>query len=426
MFSPIYFGNTGGPWNCSALITTVSSANEWEQGEFSVHNDQNYYYFGTILQTPNGTNKRAPLRISGRELQWLTGNTEAEAARLNESGRMLIGTSADNGHKLQVNGSTFSNYFTNVSTALGSGEDGALRLRWGGPGGFYIDFYNQGNAGKRGFIGSASDARPLQIHDSIGVSLSTTPYLALGTEPSIGGARFSVCNPENSGVSTVNFARVVNGLMNYDFAIVPSGNIVIGGGTDYGNRFQVNGSAYISGNTGVGTAFPTAQLHTTGSVRFAGLTVDSSLSRVLVSDAFGNISYRNLSSWAAVSTFRNGLTVNGTLSAQKIRLQPGAWADYVFDKSYRLTPLQETEAYINRYHHLPGLPSATEVESKGVDLAETQTALLAKIEELTLHLIQEEKDKQALREDVERLKKQNDELRALRNEVEELKRMMRK
>ena len=38
---------------------------------------------------------------------------------------------------------------------------------------------------------------------------------------------------------------------------------------------------------GIGTASPTAQLHTTGTVRFAGLTADSTQSRILVSDANG-------------------------------------------------------------------------------------------------------------------------------------------
>ncbi|WP_431212127.1 hypothetical protein ACQ86N_41275 [Puia sp. P3] len=53
-----------------------------------------------------------------------------------------------------------------------------------------------------------------------------------------------------------------------------------------------------NGNVGVGTTSPQAQLHTTGTVRFAGLTSDTTQTRVLVSDASGNLFYRSASSLA--------------------------------------------------------------------------------------------------------------------------------
>ena len=51
-----------------------------------------------------------------------------------------------------------------------------------------------------------------------------------------------------------------------------------------------------TGNVGIGVKTPTAQLHTTGTVRFAGMTSDSTKTRVLVSDTSGNLFYRNVSS----------------------------------------------------------------------------------------------------------------------------------
>jgi hypothetical protein len=55
-----------------------------------------------------------------------------------------------------------------------------------------------------------------------------------------------------------------------------------------------------TGNIGIGTKTPTAQLHTTGTVRLAGLSNDSTQSdgRVLVSDTSGNLYYRNIGSAA--------------------------------------------------------------------------------------------------------------------------------
>ena len=82
------------------------------------------------------------------------------------------------------------------------------------------------------------------------------------------------------------------------------------------------------------------------------------------------------------------LSVNGPVRAKEVIVETG-WSDYVFHPSHRLQPLNEVAAYIARNHHLPGIPSEAEVKENGVSLGEMQSRLLAKIEELTLHLIQE-------------------------------------
>jgi hypothetical protein len=80
------------------------------------------------------------------------------------------------------------------------------------------------------------------------------------------------------------------------------------------------------------------------------------------------------------------LSVNGIIQAKEVMVNTG-WPDYVFAPTYRLQPLSEVADYVRSEHHLPGIPSAAEVEEKGVSLGEMQSKLLAKIEELTLHLI---------------------------------------
>lgn len=50
-------------------------------------------------------------------------------------------------------------------------------------------------------------------------------------------------------------------------------------------------------------------------------------------------------------------------------------------------PLCEVEQYIAAHHHLPEVPSATEVEENGVDVGEMNKVLLQKVEELTLYII---------------------------------------
>lgn len=88
------------------------------------------------------------------------------------------------------------------------------------------------------------------------------------------------------------------------------------------------------------------------------------------------------------------LAVNGKIRAQEIKVESANWPDYVFSKSYSLTTLEETEKHIKEKGHLPGIPSAADVKSNGIDLGEMNAKLLQKIEELTLYLI--EKDKQII------------------------------
>jgi hypothetical protein len=71
----------------------------------------------------------------------------------------------------------------------------------------------------------------------------------------------------------------------------------------------------------------------------------------------------------------------------KVELQ-SKWPDYVFDNAYPLKPLKEVGEYIRINNHLPEMPSANEVKSGGLDLAEINIKLLQKIEELTLYQLQ--------------------------------------
>ena len=84
------------------------------------------------------------------------------------------------------------------------------------------------------------------------------------------------------------------------------------------------------------------------------------------------------------------LLVYGNMYAQKLTVK-ASWADYVFKKGYYLRPLSEVETYISKHKHLPDVPSAKQIEEKGVSVGENQAILLKKIEELTLYLIEQNK-----------------------------------
>jgi Uncharacterised protein family (UPF0184) len=88
-----------------------------------------------------------------------------------------------------------------------------------------------------------------------------------------------------------------------------------------------------------------------------------------------------------------------------------SWADHVFRSGYRLRPLSEVNAYIQANHHLPDIPTEAEVKEKGVSVAEMQAKLLAKIEELTLHLIEVEAKNDRLEQQIRELRNENRENR---------------
>ena len=63
--------------------------------------------------------------------------------------------------------------------------------------------------------------------------------------------------------------------------------------------------------------------------------------------------------------------------------------DYVFEPDYALMSLDELASYIKTNKHLPGVASASEVHSEGLDLAGSQLSVLEKVEELTLYTLQQ-------------------------------------
>jgi hypothetical protein len=91
------------------------------------------------------------------------------------------------------------------------------------------------------------------------------------------------------------------------------------------------------------------------------------------------------------------LAVNGLIHTKEVKVDLLNWPDYVFEPSYILMPLNELEQMIISEKHLPEIPSAKEVEENGVLLGEMNKKLLQKVEELTLYMIQMNKEIELLK-----------------------------
>lgn len=121
-------------------------------------------------------------------------------------------------------------------------------------------------------------------------------------------------------------------------------------------------------------------------------------------DSIDNGGFGDFPANTAVDYSDYRLFVRGGILAEEVRIRTyDNWADYVFAEDYKLQPLSEVEAYIKNNGHLPNMPSAEEVQKEGLAVSEIIKLQQEKIEELTLHLIEQEKEMKLLKEQVQQL-----------------------
>ncbi|WP_052496464.1 hypothetical protein [Pedobacter lusitanus] len=116
-------------------------------------------------------------------------------------------------------------------------------------------------------------------------------------------------------------------------------------------------------------------------------------------------------------TPKEKLSVNGNIRAKEVTVESENWPDYVFESAYNPMPLAELESYVLQNKHLPGVPSAKEVETEGIELGKLNKTLLKQQEELILHLIEQNKKIEGL---TQQLKEQQEEIMKMRTKVNNL------
>ncbi|UCA59147.1 hypothetical protein KB553_19240 [Chryseobacterium rhizoplanae] len=100
-------------------------------------------------------------------------------------------------------------------------------------------------------------------------------------------------------------------------------------------------------------------------------------------------------------------SLQGKFEAKEIKVTLTPTADFVFDEDYDLPKLEAVEKHIKEKKYLPEIASAKEMEKEGVNVGEFQIKLLQKIEELTLYTIELNKQVKKQAEEIEALKKSN-------------------
>lgn len=290
------------------------------------------------------------------------------------TGSVGIGTTSPAG-RLHTHSSSADNrlYLTNSSTGSTGGDgvllqaDAANAYLWNYENG---PFHFGTNAAARMTISSAGN---------VGIG-TTTPVSLVNLQG--GSANWSETAPGTS-VGTLH--------LDPGASTDSYGNAITFGASDHGNGELAHAGIYVrsDGNYGTKMYFGTTDSYASGTKM-----------RMMI-DHLGGVGIGAPSIPAGYL-----LAVGGKIIATEVvvRLLP-SWPDYVFKKGYKLKTLNELEEYVEANHHLPGIPSAKEIDKDGLSIGDIVTKQMEKIEEMSLYLIE-------INKKVENLETENKQLKA--------------
>ncbi|MEO6406783.1 MAG: hypothetical protein ABIY51_11535 [Ferruginibacter sp.] len=389
---------------------------------YQTDNTAGYYYYTGAAWTQ--------LSSGGASNYWSLNATNIFS---NAAGNVGIGTNTPT-DKLTVqsvgNGITHSDGTVRLTTYLGSDGSGSPTGGWLGTATNHpLYFYTNGGIPKLSILPNGNMG--------IGTT-SPTGLLHVNGTVKINGA-----NPIELGVGITK--EVSAGKIGYEM-FSPDALDIVGAGTTGLNRkikFWNEGGAFFSAKVGIGLTNPRCMLSIlSGTINGANNTEVLQLAgrnpMQLFSDANGtdvaymkgvtdnsvtpqypvagleigaapNTSIYLSANYSPVLTIASNnnvgigttnptykLSVNGNIRSKEVVVETG-WADYVFDKKYKLVPLEEVEKFIEQNNHLPNIPSAKEIETNGQALGDLQRKMMEKIEELTLYVIQLKKEIEILK-----------------------------
>jgi len=385
-----------------------------------------------------------------------SGITEQDTADWNTA--FLWGNHADAGYITADSQDSLSNKTGNISmwnNDAGYITDASLNYLWQEDGNGNI-YRENGNVG----IGTKSPSKLLDIYASYDYAIGSYPEKSTirlvneiryskaiepGPGPTPPGNKYYKWDIENDN-KELSFKYIAYASDNIGKSTIPVTKFTFSGDgtltaakfvgdgsglTNVSGLWQQNGNNiyYNTGNVGIGTDNPTADLQIEGRCLIRNLNGEDAFD--VVNDApanslssntdliWGRYKYRqdanprilHFSTWdetkgrREIFTLRNNgnVQVGGTVICKKIIVKENPWADFVFNKTYIPIPLNELEAYIKQNKHLPNIPNEKQIKTKGLDLGEMQKLQMQKIEELTLYIIQLNKENERLKERILKL-----------------------
>lgn len=304
---------------------------------------------------------------------------------IDNTGNVGIGTTTPT-KKLDVAGDSYFGGDVFIQTSLG-------HLGFG---------YSGSNQWAFPTIGGGADFKMQTSPD--GTSFTDRHYFAQNGDVGIGtGATAPIARMEVKGSSTSslnNALLVKNSTGDTLMRIRNDGQIGIGDGNSYGRPLNVIGSGtnyYYTPSVFGGAVFPDANHNLV-------LWSDNSGSgqNVVLQPSWGQVT---IGTYTPATGYK--LSVNGKAICTELKVQLNAsWPDYVFGEDYKMPSLEELEQSINTNKHLPNIPSAADITAdKGFEVGDMNRRLLEKVEELTLYIIDINKQNKQLQQSNKTLEK---------------------
>jgi len=224
-----------------------------------------------------------------------------------------------------------------------------------------------------------------------------------------GGSNNWIFHTPDDGRTTLHIAPLTNNI--YDFShqtvfynngdVVYSGGIGIGTtqltspfsiGLDHGVKLSVGNSLWANPNIIV-TGY-NYQIGDFTEIKVPGYGANNASIRIT---QYGNVGI-------GTNNPTSKLTVAGNINSREVKVTVDAGADFVFDNNYNLPSLDAVETFIKQNKHLPEIASADEMKKEGINLSEMNIKLLQKIEEMTLYMIEIQKENKRQNEEINTLK----------------------
>lgn len=266
-------------------------------------------------------------------------------------------------------------------------------------------------------IGNTGSAQSLTVYGPTSIGTSASPQQLIVSGNTFLNNNLTVTQGTTLtgntqiGTSTTQSQFVVNGPTSLGTAATPQQVNVNGDAFLHNNLFVTQGTT-LTGNTQIGTTSTASQLIVYGNT-FVGTATTPQQFVVYGTTFLDGVTHIGGTSAINSSLFNNyKLWVEKGVVSEDFAIAPTSdWADYVFNKDYKLRPLKEVEAYLKANKHLQDIPAQSEVEEKGYSVKKINAGLLKKVEELTLYTIEQDKKIDQLTAEMAQMKEAIDKLK---------------
>lgn len=326
---------------------------------------------------------------TGRQIFRVTAGAPANSLFVSSAGNVGLGTSNPV-----------------VELQIADGDSPTVRLEQNGSSGFTPQTWDMAGNETNFFVRDVTNGSklPFRIRPN-----AATSSIDIGANGDIGIGRASISGIKmalkNNGYVTTRLENASKGV-SWDTTNAGNGNYRVNNDDNTGIEFEIT----QTGDIGFGTS-PAAgvKMHLAN----AGyLTTRLENSAAGVSWDMTNSStglYRiNTPSGAGTELeldTSGNLTILGNIT---VGTAGSSIPDYVFNDDYKLRPLSEVEAFIEAEGHLPGIPSATELNQSGrLDMTRMQLILVEKVEELTLYILEQDRTIKQLSNKLKRMESNN-------------------